>query len=68
MLGVDVVLHEILEAGLPAGRTRRQLLVLCIVHCVRCLKRDKLVLVVVVVRFVMYFYIQIIGNPIIHQG
>ena len=41
VLGVDVVLHEILEAGLPAGRTCCQLLVFSIVHCVRCLKKKK---------------------------
>ena len=34
LLGVDVVLHKVLEARLPTSRTRRQLLVLCIIHCV----------------------------------
>ena len=58
VLGVDIVLHEILEARLPAGRTCSQLLVFSIVHCVRCLKRDKLLSMVVVLRLGRFFNIQ----------
>ena len=42
LLGVDVVLHEVLEARLPTRRTRRQLLVLCIIHCVCRLEINEL--------------------------
>ena len=38
-LGVDVVLHEVLQAGLPAARRGGQLLVLGIVHSIRSLRR-----------------------------
>ena len=42
LLGVDVVLHKVLEARLPTRRTRRQLLVLCIIHCVCRLEINEL--------------------------
>ena len=38
-LRVDVVLHQLLEAGLPTPGTGGQLLVFSIVNGVRCLKR-----------------------------
>ena len=44
LLGVDVVLHEVLEARLPTRRTRRQLLVLCIIHCVCRLEINELII------------------------
>ena len=39
-LGVDVVLHEVLQAWLPAPGARRQLLVLRVVDSVCCLRED----------------------------
>ena len=44
LLGVDVVLHKVLEARLPTRRTRRQLLVLCIIHCVCRLEINELII------------------------